>query len=135
MIRQYIYGWAMYVRAVYKMRTKKHGAGRQPWLYALRMGSCYRWLVDGQLRGGKGPRWLRPEIEMHGDLIDRVRELDDLFDRRWQADMRAIKRWQGAGPGRELTWPDHADLVVWLLEENDKLLAEITRLRDWNAAR
>lgn len=45
-----------------------------------------------------------------GDAQDRE------FDLRWKADQRAIKRWQAAGPGRDLTWPDHADLVVWLLE-------------------
>lgn len=38
---------------------------------------------------------------------------------RWNADMRAIKRWHDAG-GDELTWPDHADLVVWLLERLEK---------------
>ena len=38
------------------------------------------------------------------------------FDLRWKADMRAIKRWQAA-TGRTMTWPDHADLVVWLLEQ------------------
>jgi hypothetical protein len=38
------------------------------------------------------------------------------FDLRWKADMRAIKLWQKAHPGKELTWPDQTDLVVWLLE-------------------
>lgn len=32
------------------------------------------------------------------------------------ADMRAIMRWQAAGPGRQLTWPDRTELIVWLLE-------------------
>lgn len=50
---------------------------------------------------------------------DKLAELEALFDMRWAADMRAIKRWQAAGTGRELTWPDHADLVVWLLEQLD----------------
>lgn len=39
------------------------------------------------------------------------------FNLRWKADMRAIKRWQSAGDGRELKWPDHADLCVWLLDQ------------------
>lgn len=43
-------------------------------------------------------------------------ELQATFDLRWKADMRAIKRWQEAHPGNELVWPDHADMVVWLLE-------------------
>ncbi len=45
-----------------------------------------------------------------------VDELQQSFDLRWEADMRAIKRWHEAG-NPELTWPDHADLVVWLLEQ------------------
>ncbi len=45
--------------------------------------------------------------------------MNALFYMTWAADMRAIKRWQAAGTGRELTWPDHADLVVWLLEQLD----------------
>ncbi|MGX1237310.1 hypothetical protein AB7M71_010448 [Bradyrhizobium japonicum] len=51
-------------------------------------------------------------------LVDALDDLDShyrSFDIRWAANMRAIKRWQAAGPDRELTWPDHADLVVWLL--------------------
>lgn len=39
------------------------------------------------------------------------------FDLRWKADQRAIKRWQAAHPGNDLTWPDHADMVVWLLDQ------------------
>ena len=39
------------------------------------------------------------------------------FDLRWKADQRAIKRWQAAHPGNDLTWPDHADMVVWLMEQ------------------
>jgi hypothetical protein len=41
-------------------------------------------------------------------------ELQSTFDLRWNADMRAIKRWQEA-TGETLVWPDHADLCVWLL--------------------
>lgn len=54
-------------------------------------------------------------------LSERIQELERYFDLRRNANMRAIKRWQAAGPDRELRWPDHADMVVWLLEENDKL--------------
>lgn len=46
-------------------------------------------------------------------------ELEAGFDMRWNADMRAIKRWQQA-TGKILEWPDHADLCVWLLEQLDK---------------
>jgi hypothetical protein len=35
--------------------------------------------------------------------------------------MRAIKRWQAAtGRKLKLTWPDHVDLVVWLVEQLEK---------------
>ena len=47
-------------------------------------------------------------------------ELEDMqmtLDLRWKADMRAINRWRAANPGNDLTLPDHADLVVWLLEQ------------------
>lgn len=43
---------------------------------------------------------------------------DRKFDLRWDADMRAIRMWQ-AETGRDLVWPDHADLVVWLLKKMD----------------
>lgn len=58
------------------------------------------------------------------DLAEAAEDLqqhDFSFDLRWRADMRAIKRWQAANPGNDLTWPDHADLVVWLLGELDRL--------------
>jgi len=65
---------------------------------------------------------LRALPQFHEDvtwLIERVQELEKSFDLRWEADMRAIKKWQEAG-GDELTWPDHADLCVCLMEQNDK---------------
>jgi hypothetical protein len=60
-------------------------------------------------------------------LLELGSEADDLqrtFDLRWAADMRAIKIWQAAGEGRELTWPDHADLVVFLLGQIESSRAE-----------
>lgn len=58
-----------------------------------------------------------PEIKKQFSALEaELADLQRSFDLRWNADMRAIKRWQAAGPNRELTWPDHADLVVWLLE-------------------
>lgn len=58
-------------------------------------------------------RELKDEEELH----------DKSFQLRWNADRRAVERWRAAGSGRELTNPDHADLVVWLLEQNDALEA------------
>ena len=46
-------------------------------------------------------------------------EYEAALNLRWDADQRAIKRWQAAHPGNDLVWPDHADMVVWLLEQLD----------------
>lgn len=56
-------------------------------------------------------------------------EHDACFDLRWRADMRAIKLWQEAHPGRELVWPDHADLCIWLLEQLDSRDDKIVGLK------
>lgn len=56
--------------------------------------------------------------------VEQIEEHDQSFDLRWKADMRAIKRWQEAHPGNDLTWPDHADLCVWLLEQLDARAAQ-----------
>lgn len=63
-------------------------------------------------------------FETKADMLEAAEELADYdvsFELRWNADMRAIKRWRAAHPGRELTWPDHADLCVWLLDQWDGL--------------
>lgn len=51
------------------------------------------------------------------DAVAYVQDSEFTLEIRWEADMRAIKRWQEANPGNGLTWPDHADLVVWLLDQ------------------
>lgn len=57
-------------------------------------------------------------------------ELRASFDLRWKADMRAIRlRREQSQDDDNLTWPDHADLVVWLLAERDRLAAEVASLR------
>jgi hypothetical protein len=69
-------------------------------------------------------------------LEQRIAEFERSFDLRWNCDMRAIKKWQAAGEGRELKWPDHADLCVFLLEQNDRLrkaLAGLTTACTTNA--
>lgn len=55
----------------------------------------------------------RETLTAAAEMLD---EYDHSFELRWKADMYAIKRWQAEAPGRDLTWPDHADLCVWLLE-------------------
>lgn len=58
-------------------------------------------------------------------------ELRASFDLRWKADMRAIRlRREQDQDDDNLTWPDHADLVVWLLAERDRLAAEVARMRE-----
>jgi hypothetical protein len=52
-------------------------------------------------------------------------ELEALFDLRYAADMRAIARWREGHPERALKSPDHADLVVWLLNAQEHFLAFI----------
>ncbi|MCK1670352.1 hypothetical protein [Bradyrhizobium sp. 150] len=58
--------------------------------------------------------------ELVAEAADELETFERSFDLRWKADMRAIKRWQAA-TGRKLTWPDHADLCVWLLEELERV--------------
>lgn len=62
-----------------------------------------------------------PAMQSYVALQQRVAEGEALFDLRWRADQRAIKRWQEAHPERMAEseggmWPDHADMVVWLME-------------------
>lgn len=63
------------------------------------------------------------------DLIEEMRErmreaeenaieLQRLFQARWHADMRATNIWQRE-TGRRGVWPDHADMVLWLLQKLD----------------
>lgn len=56
---RYLYGWFMWTRAIWLVRAKRHGAGPMKWEYAFKLAGQYRWLVDGQMRGGKFPRWMR----------------------------------------------------------------------------
>ena len=44
-------------------------------------------------------------------------ELQLWFDVRSAADQMASAKWRGAHPGNELVIPEHADLVIWLLDQ------------------
>ena len=57
-----------------------------------------------------------------------IEELEQLFDLRWAADMRAIKAWQIAHPDQPKTWPDHADLGTWCLSRIEKLEAALRKI-------
>jgi chromosome segregation ATPase len=59
-----------------------------------------------------------------------IAELRATLNMRYDADQRAIRRWQAAHPGNELTWPDHADMVVWMLERCDTLADALQNLCD-----
>lgn len=71
-----------------------------------------------------------PEHPMR-KVEEELREVQALFDLRWKADMRAIKQWQTAHPDRGNVWPDHADMVVWLLERNYELLQFTNDFLKW----
>lgn len=51
----------------------------------------------------------------------RIKDQEKTFDLRWKADQRAIKMWQEEDPNRENIWPDHADMVVFLLHKLDEI--------------
>jgi hypothetical protein len=51
-------------------------------------------------------------------LIREHAETEALFDLRWKADRRAIEAWQAAHPGNEMVWPNHVDLVTWLMDQH-----------------
>lgn len=76
--------------------------------------------------------WLREDIHRTTmrrlDLDEEIADHDIGFNLRWDADMRAIKRWQSE-TGRDLVWPDHADMVVWLLNKVDEICDVHDKLR------
>lgn len=60
-------------------------------------------------------------------VMDELEEMRLLFELRRKADQRAITRWQADDPGRALVWPDHTDLVVFLLKKLEDADAQITQ--------
>lgn len=60
-------------------------------------------------------RW----TEERNAALDDLADLQRTFDLRWDADQRAIKYWRHDHPGNDRVWPDHADMVVWLLGKLD----------------
>jgi len=61
----------------------------------------------------------KPIIRDLMQIIEERDELQQLFDLQWKADRRAVKLWQAAHPGNDLVWPDHTNMVVWLMEQYD----------------
>lgn len=76
-----------------------------------------------------------PDTGRREKLRERLAEVERTFEIRWQADQRAIKKWQEAHPGNDLVWPDRADMVQWLLSEMDKLRDELHKMRELKTER
>lgn len=56
-----------------------------------------------------------------------------LVERMHEQDVRAIKAWQAAHPGSELTWPSSVRLSAWCMGEVASVTAERDALRAENA--
>lgn len=84
-------------------------------LLALRAAS--QSVLDREVKDGLQAENSRLHNQMVAMGGPELREYINLFELRWKADMRAIERWQKAHPGNENVWPDHTDLVTWLMEE------------------
>ena len=54
-------------------------------------------------------------IASHAGLAAQCDEMEQLFDLQHKADRRAVVRWRAANPGKDMVFPDRADLVVWLM--------------------
>ena len=115
------------------------GTAKEKAVDPLDAAACSRSLDTPETDEMASMRRTHQEWQTHGEKLERERnaaqsgnrtladERDELrrtneglqltFDLRWKADQRAIKRWQEAHPGTDLTWPDHADMVVWLMEQ------------------
>jgi hypothetical protein len=69
-------------------------------------------------------------LQAQGQAADALAERDELqavFDKTREANMRAIKRWQEV-TGRDKSWPDHDYLILWLLEQWDDTRAALQDL-------
>lgn len=62
-------------------------------------------------------------LQQHERVVSDRDDLQRTFDLQWEADQRAIKRWQDAHPGNDLVWPDRANMVVWLMDQLDAATA------------
>lgn len=60
--------------------------------------------------------------QLSADDIINMAEWDKVLEMRHEADVRAIRRWRAASPGRDLMLPDHADLVLWMIDERENML-------------
>ena len=74
---------------------------------------------------------------LYWEAVDRILELEaevkeyqQSFDLQYDASMRGIKMWQEA-TGRDMVWPDKAELTAWLIErldEKEKTLQSVEQI-------
>lgn len=56
--------------------------------------------------------WLRMRYD---EAMENQKDLEASLDLQWKAAMRAIKLWHEENPDKQLTWPDAAKLMLWLM--------------------
>jgi len=77
--------------------------------------------------------WAHTVIE---EAADRIEEMEDIINLRRQCDKRAIKMWQQENPEEENeTWPDHADLCLWLMAQVERAQDTFARIQYTNLRR
>lgn len=60
------------------------------------------------------------DLQLLADTAQDALELRRSFDLRWKTDMIAINKWEASAHGRrQVLWPDHTDLCLWLLDQLD----------------
>jgi hypothetical protein len=57
------------------------------------------------------------EIVKISEEHERLVELEALFEKMWDADMRGVAVWRLANPGNDLTLPDRAKFTEWMLTQ------------------
>ena len=84
------------------------------------------WL-DGAARDGRPYHSPAEAATAIRELIAERNALQRTFDMMWAAQSRAIAAWQERHD-KPMTWPDHARLVDWLLEDRERLRAALQGL-------
>ena len=51
------------------------------------------------------------------EIMDEIEGQRELFRLQWEADRRAVRRWQDAHPEQPFVMPDRTDLMVWLMQQ------------------
>jgi hypothetical protein len=102
------------------------GKTRSEWIAEIRATEAEA-LADITARLEASERYGKVTYGVEQELRREVTDQQASFDLRWKADMRAIAAWQ-AKTGRLGIWPDHVDLVLWLLEQREAQNAQMTAL-------